>query len=61
VVGGLEARLLGSRLVGGMAGEDGGDVEDDGGFLKRERVLGGCLVRKGVEPEESKEWQLAQR
>ena len=35
VIGGLEAGFLGPCLVGGMAGQDGGDVEDDGGLLER--------------------------
>lgn len=37
-------------LVRGVAGEDGGDVEDDGCFLICEGVLGGRLVCEGVEP-----------
>jgi hypothetical protein len=35
VVRGLEADILVAVLVRGVAGEDGGDVEDDGGLLVR--------------------------
>jgi len=51
VVGGLEADVFVAVLVGRVAGEDGGDVEDDGGFFVGERVLGGWFVGEGVEPE----------
>lgn len=34
VVGSLEADVLGPQLVRSMAGEHGGDVEDDGSFLE---------------------------
>jgi hypothetical protein len=50
VVGGLEAGVLVSDLVCGMAGKDSGDVEDYGRFLKSERVLRGGLVSKCIEP-----------
>ena len=50
MVGGLEGRLFGTVLEGGMAGEDGGDVEDDGSFLEGEGVLRRGLVGKGIEP-----------
>lgn len=39
MIGGLEPNVLVSILVGRMAGKDGGDVEDDGGFLVGERIL----------------------
>ena len=50
MVGGLEPDILVAVLVGGVAGQDGGDVEDDGGLLEGERVLRGGLVGEGVEP-----------
>lgn len=50
MVGGLEARIFGAVLVGGMAGQDSGNVEDDGGFFIGERVLGDSLVRKSIVP-----------
>lgn len=34
MVGGLQTRLLGSGLEGGMAGQNGGYIEDDGRFLE---------------------------
>lgn len=33
-----------------MTSENGGDVEDDGGFFEGERVLGCRLMCKGIEP-----------
>jgi len=51
VVGGLEADVFVAVLVGRVAGEDGGDVEDDRGFFVGEGVLGGWFVGEGVEPE----------
>ena len=50
VVGRLEPAVLRTVLVGGMTGEDGGDVEDDGRFLVRQRELRRRLVGKGIEP-----------
>jgi len=50
VVRRLEADIFVAVLVGGVAGEDGGNVEDDGGFLVCQRVLRGGFVCKGVEP-----------
>lgn len=50
VICGLEAGFFGPGLVGGMAGEDGGDVEDDGGLFEGERVLGGWFVGECVKP-----------
>lgn len=40
--------------MGGMAGENGRDVEDDGSLLVGERVLRSGFVSKGVEPVEVK-------
>ena len=37
-------------LVGGVAGQDGGDVENDAGLFVCEGVLGGRLVREGIKP-----------
>jgi hypothetical protein len=39
VVCSLEADIFVSILVGSVAGEDGGDVEDDGGLFVGEGVL----------------------
>lgn len=50
MVGGLEPRLLRPGLVGSVAGQDSGDVEDDGCLLEGERVLGGRFMGEGVEP-----------
>ena len=50
VVGGFEAGVFGAVLVGGVAGEDGGDVEYYGGLFVGERVLGCGFVGEGVEP-----------
>ena len=50
VVGGLETGFFGTRLVGGMAGQNGGYVEDYGGFFEGKRVLGGGLVGESVKP-----------
>jgi hypothetical protein len=36
--------------MGGMAGEDSRDVEDDGSLFVGERVLRGGFVSKGIEP-----------
>jgi hypothetical protein len=46
----LEPGLFGARLVGGMAGQDGRDVEDDRGFFEGERVLRGGLVGERIVP-----------
>jgi hypothetical protein len=50
VVCGLETRVFMPILVRGMAGEDGGDVEDYGGFLVCEAVLRRRFVGECVEP-----------
>lgn len=54
MVGNFEHCLLVAVLVGGMAGENGRDVEDDGSLLVGERVLRGGFVGKGIEPVEVK-------
>lgn len=46
----LETGVVGSVLVGGMAGKDGGDVEDDGSFLEGERVLGSGFMGESIVP-----------
>jgi hypothetical protein len=53
VVRRLEADILVAVLVGGVAREDGRDVEDDGGLFVGERVLRRGLVGEGVEPGEA--------
>lgn len=50
MVCGFEADLLMAVLVRSVAGENGGDVEDDAGFLVGEGVLRGGLMCEGVEP-----------
>ena len=50
VVGRLKPGVVGSVLVGGMAGQDGGDIEDDGRFLKGQGILGGRLMSEGIIP-----------
>ena len=50
VVGGLETGFVGAVLERGMAGEDGGDVEDDGGLFKRKRELRRCLMCERIKP-----------
>lgn len=52
VVSSLEARLFGTGLIGSMAGQDGGYVENNGSLLKRKRVLGRRLVSEGIKPED---------
>ena len=50
MVGCLETGLLGSGLVGRMAGEDGRDVEYYGRLFEGKRVLGCDLVGESIEP-----------
>jgi hypothetical protein len=50
MVCGFDANILGPVLVGGMAGKDGGDVEDDGSFLESQGVLGSGLMSKRIVP-----------
>ena len=52
MVGGLEAGVVGSILIRGMAGEYRGDVEDDRRLLVGQGILRGRLVGKGIEPGE---------
>ena len=46
----LPARVFGTVLICGIAGQDGGDVEYYRGFLVRERVLGRGFMCEGVKP-----------
>lgn len=46
----LEGRVVGAVLEGGVGGENGGNVEDDGGLFKGERVLLCGFMGKGIEP-----------
>lgn len=47
----LEADIFVAILVGRVARQDGGDVEYDGRFFVRERVLRRGLVGKGIKPK----------
>lgn len=50
MIGCLESSVFVSVLICSMAGQNGGDVEDDGGFLVGQRVLCGGFVGECIEP-----------
>ena len=58
MIGRLEPDILVAILVCGMAGQDGGNVENDAGFFVCEGILRGRFVCKGVEPVMGQFWLL---
>ena len=46
----LKTGVFSAILVGGMARENGGDIEYDGSFLESQGVLGGGLMSKCIIP-----------
>ena len=50
MIGSLETCILEPVLVRGVAGKNGGDIEDNGSFLVGQGVLGYRFVGERIEP-----------